>query len=320
MNLEPSPACEPVIAGPDWTLVNARAPWQSRDSQGRVIHDGNMWILGGWFSPTDPNPRDVWKSADGSGWTQMVDVAPWEHGDLPAVFSHHGKLWLMGGRKLPGKENSNRIWSSPDGADWKLEGEAAWCPRVCHGYTQFRDRLWIMGGTEDFYDDNEETLKNDVWSSADGIQWDLESAHAGWSRRRDASVVVFQDKIWLMGGGSWYPETVPLNDVWNSADGIHWNLVTATAPWPPRLWSSLVVYRDHMWLFGGWNRTDGNFNDVWVTADGVEWKRVESKVIWTPRHAQSAYVFNDRIILAGGHANPVNSEVWSLWVPGDFLQ
>ena len=36
---------------------------------------------------------------------------------------------------------------------------------------------------------------------------------------------------------------------------------------------------------------------------------------WKKRHAHSAYVSQDRIWLAGGHAEPVDSEVWSLEIP-----
>ena len=37
-----------------------------------------------------------------------------------------------------------------------------------------------------------------------------------------------------------------------------------------------------------------------------------SEVIWKERHEHSVYVFQDKIWVAGGHAEPLNSEVWSL--------
>ena len=50
---------------PDWVRVTENAGWQARDSQGEFVYDDHMWILGGWFTPQTPNPRDVWKSPDG---------------------------------------------------------------------------------------------------------------------------------------------------------------------------------------------------------------------------------------------------------------
>ena len=102
----------------------------------------------------------------------MVEEAPWEYGDLPATLSYRGRMWVMGGRRMPGAANCNQVWSSADGANWTLVNPGAgWCPRVSPSFAVFRDRMWIMAGTENFYEDTGDTLKNDVWSSADGRDW-----------------------------------------------------------------------------------------------------------------------------------------------------
>jgi hypothetical protein len=301
---------------PNWICETECAPWQARDSQGEMVFDGHMWIFGGWFTPQTPNPRDVWKSSDGKNWVCTTEVAPWIHGDLPATMPYRDRMWLMGGRKLPGAENSNQVWSSRDGVAWTLETDSAnWCPRVSPSFAVFKDRMWILGGTENFYDDNEETLKNDVWSSGDGRTWQLETRNAAWSKRTHAQAVVFDNKIWILGGGAWRPETIPKNDVWCSEDGVNWTEVTPAAPWAPRMWFSLVVYRDRLWVLGGWSRTHGNFGDVWYSKNGRDWTELKSDVIWTKRHEHAAFVFNNRIWVAGGHADPLNSEVWSLFIP-----
>lgn len=304
-----------AVKGPDWECVNEAAPWQARDSHGKAIFQDHIWIFGGWFTPHVPNPRDVWKSPDGRQWTCTVEEAPWIHGDLMATMAYRDRLWVMGGRRLPGKENSNKVWSSPDGATWTLVGQAPWCPRVGHAYAVFKDRMWVIGGTENFYEDNDQTLKNDVWSTEDGVAWRLETEDAGWPKRRDAQVVVFRDKLWLMGGGSWNPVNVPRNDVWCSEDGVRWTQVTEAAEWPPRIWHSVVAYRDRLWVMAGWSRANGNFGDVWYSQDGKAWTRMESDVIWQNRHAQTAYVFKDRIWVVGGYADVLDSQVWTLQVP-----
>ena len=307
--------------GPDWVLVNPRADWQPRDSQGEFIFQDHLWILGGWFAADAANPRDVWKSPDGLSWTCAVETAPWEHSDLSVALVYRDRMWFMGGRKLPGKENSSKVWSSADGAEWTLETEdPGWCPRVSPSFVVFRDRMWVMGGTEDFYEDNDETLKNDVWSSSDGRKWKLETEHAAWQKRTHAQAVVFDGKIWLMGGGRWSPETVPLNDVWCSEDGLNWTQVTPAAPWDPRMWFSLVVYRDRMWVLGGWSRKHGNYGDVWYSRNGRDWTELKSSVIWDPRHEHSAYVFRERMWVAGGYADVLNSEVWTLEIPEGWLE
>ncbi len=77
------------------------------------------------------------------------------------------------------------------GPDWERVIEAAsWQPRDSQGEVAIRSSCGetgcgSWGGPRTyFYEDNDETLKNDVWSSADGKQWRLETADAGWSKRR----------------------------------------------------------------------------------------------------------------------------------------
>jgi hypothetical protein len=101
-----------------------------------------------------------------------------------------------------------------------------------------------------------------------------------------------------------------------SPDGVHWTQIATRAPWAPRLWFATAVYRDRMWVLGGWSKEHGNFGDVWFTEDGAHWTELKSNVIWKSRHAHAAYVFHDKLWVAGGHADPLNSEVWTLEIPG----
>lgn len=36
-----------------WTKVTDHAGWQARDSQGELVFQDRMWILGGWFQSSD---------------------------------------------------------------------------------------------------------------------------------------------------------------------------------------------------------------------------------------------------------------------------
>lgn len=304
----------------NWVQETNHAGWRPRDSQGELVYKNSMWILGGWDTPQTPNFLDVWKSSDGKNWVRTIASAPWVQSDLPVSLAFNNKMWIMGGRKVPGSECSNKVWSSTDGARWELvTPNAGWSPRLGAGFVVFKGKMWVMGGTSDFYHNNDSTLMNDVWSSSDGKQWILETANAGWSKRAYAQAVVFDNKIWIMGGGKRAPDpAVATNDVWCSDDGVHWTKVTSAAQWRPRLWFSLVVYRDRMWVLGGWSDQNHNFGDVWYSRDGKDWTQFKSDTCWSGRHEHSAWVFRDKIWVAGGAAEPqykLNSEVWSLKIP-----
>lgn len=318
-------AAEPVAGktSPDWVQVVQRAGWQARDSQGEVVYKNRLWIFGGWFNSFEAPPRDVWSSADGKNWTRVQKQAPWKHSDLPMSLTFAGRMWMLGGwynGRLQGHSASSAAWSSTDGVKWQLATDAAgWTPRIAAGSVVFKDRMWILGGTENYYFGDEKSLKNDVWSSADGKTWQQATAAAGWSPRAYHQAVVLGGRIYVLGGGNYVPKYHAKNDVWSSVDGVNWKRETGQAPWHARLWFSSVVYRGHIWVLGGWsNDPSTNWGDVWYSADGRNWKQYKPKVTWKARHEHSAYVFKDRLWVAGGHARPLCSEVWSLQLPRNW--
>ncbi|MCA9132135.1 MAG: galactose oxidase [Planctomycetales bacterium] len=310
---------------PEWKLVTGQAGWQARDSQGEVAHDGRLWIFGGWFNSYAAPPRDVWSSADGREWTLVTESAPWKHSDLSMSISFRDRMWFMGGwynGRLPGHSASNAVWSSRDGAQWDLATEhAGWSPRLAAATVVFQDKLWILGGSENYYFGDDDSLKNDVWFSEDGKQWQQATAQAAWAPRAYHQAVVLNDRIYVFGGGNYVPNYQAYNDVWSSADGVQWRQETAAADWSPRLWFSAVTYRDRMWVLGGWsNNPSTNHGDVWYSENGRDWKEFKSKTQWKERHEHSAFVLNDRLWVAGGHARPLSNEVWSLHLPPDWSE
>ncbi len=315
------PARATAADRPDWVLEGI-APWQARDSQGECVFRDRLWILGGWFSSQEPTPRDVWSSADGRTWEQASPAAPWLHGDLPMTIAFGERLWLMGGwhnGRLPGHSASNEVWSSPDGVAWdRVTPAAAWSQRLAAGIVEHDGRIWVLGGTENYYFGDANSLKNDVWSSADGRDWRLETAQAPWSPRAYHQAVSHRGRIYVLGGGNYVPDHRATNDVWSSADGVTWILETDAAPWAPRIWFSATVYRNRIWILGGWAKDTDNFGDVWHSADGRNWERLETQTGWKARHEHSAFVFRDKLWVAGGHARPLSNEVWSLYVPPDW--
>lgn len=308
----------------DWVKVTDQAGWQPRDSSGEAVFDGRLWILGGWFDSFAAPPRDVWSSTDGKSWKRVTAEAPWKHSDLPMTVVFNNRLWLIGGwfnGRLPGHSASSEVWSSSDGAHWELETpRAGFSPRLAAGAVVFNDRIWILGGTENYYFGDETSLKNDVWSSADGKNWRQETADAGWSARAYHQAVVHQGKIWVLGGGNYVPQYHARNDVWCSRDGIQWQRVVEQAAWHKRLWFSAATYRDRIWVLGGWsNNPSRNWGDVWHSRDGRDWRQLSSNVTWKERHEHSSYVFQDKLFVAGGHAMPLSSDVWSLDVPKGYF-
>lgn len=308
----------PGESGPsNWVRVAERTGFSPRDSCGELVFGDRIWLLGGWVDSFQDPPRDVWSSADGIQWTRATDSAAWKHSDFPMALTFRGKMWVMGGwhgGRLPHASASNSVWSSTDGATWTCEAEAAgWSPRMAAGAVVFKDRMWILGGVQKYYFGTDDDLKADVWSSADGVNWEQATEKAPWSPRAYLGAVAHGGKLWVMGGGNYLPGYQARNDVWSSPDGVNWTLETESAPWSPRIWFSTEVYRDRIWVLGGWsNNPSRNWDDVWHSRDGKTWTRLETETTWKPRHEHSSYVFRDKLWVVGGHAAPLTNDVWQL--------
>ena len=110
--------------------------------------------------------------------------------------------------------------------------------------------------------------RNDVWNSVDGVKWRRVVEKCPWKPRGGAAVVVFDNRIWLIGGG--VTDGPIFNDAWSSGDGVKWERATSRLAARPVFGYSAIVYDGQIWLVGA-NR-DGVFkNAMLVSSDGVNW-------------------------------------------------
>ena len=143
------------------------------------------------------------------------------------------------------------------------------------------------------------------------VRWTRTTATAPWEARDSGEVFTFQNKIWMIGGINGnqtvrgdntidYWKAPHFNDIWYSEDGIQWHQATATAEWPPRRSMSVVLFKDTLWMFGGWSPKTGYTNDIWSSVDGVHWTQVVKNAEWSPREGQLVEIFQNKIWLIGG--------------------
>lgn len=302
----------------EWTCVTSRAAFAGRDGAGALTFAGRMWLLGGW-NPNDKTHfplicnSEVWSSTDGARWTLENPAAPWAPRHTAGYVVHDGRMWIVGGDCIQGQYQGD-VWSSPDGVHWDLVTDRApWADRVLHYTVAFAGRIWVMGGqTLPQFAPAEERFFNDVWSSQDGVHWVQVTGGAPWEPRgMIGGGVVFNDRMWILGGGTYdtpkRPDRTFYNDVWASSDGKYWECVLASAPWYPRQYHEVAVFDGRMWVLEGWNNQ--NRNDVWYSADGELWQELPNTP-WAPRHAASVFVHNDALwVVAGNNMLP---DVWKL--------
>ncbi len=200
-----------------------------------------------------------------------------------------------------------------------VTSNAQFAPRDGAGALVYRDAMWLIGGWNPRDRAHFPSIcTNDVWRSTDGATWTCVKPNTfgteqfdpenDWEGRHTAGYVVFQDKMWIVGGD-------PLqghyqSDVWNSEDGVHWTRVNKgqEPPWAPRALHHTLAFDGKIWVLGG--QTTPQFapaeevfhNDIWNTSDGIHWTRVEPEgPHWTPRGMVGGnVVLNGRMWILGG--------------------
>ena len=301
-----------------WIKITEEAAFAARDGAGALVFDDKMWLLGGWnpnnkkYFPQTCN-SEVWNSTDGVTWTHHSH-APWEGRHTAGYVVHHNKMWIVGGDANQG-HYQNDVWNSSNGTLWELvRKNVPWGPRVLHYTVAFAGKIWVMGGqTIPQFAPEEEHFYNDVWSSEDGVLWEQVLEVAPWSPRgMIGGCAVFQNQLWLLGGGTYdtpkQPQRQSFNEVWSTADGTHWTQ-HANAPWPPRQYHDVAVFDNKLWILEGHDLQTGNRNDVWHSVDGENWTQLP-KTPWPPRHAASVFVYDDGLWMVAG--NNMTSDVWKL--------
>ena len=223
---------------------------------------------------------------------------PVQHSDL-AYTSYaylNGKIYavtLEGGQISKG----NSVWSSSDDGKTWVELSHPF-PRMLSGpqLVVFQNKLWLIGQS--------------IWSSSDGVVWDKISEDTAFSYVKfnngvtvggavGYSVVVFKDKIWVIGGNG--PASI-----WSSSDGKTWVHVTTDAPWGSRMDPVLTVFQNKLWFIGD---TRSKSFDVWSSVDGVHWIPVALK---TPFDSSRSIDFYNKAVVYGNEIYFIQvSKIWS---------
>lgn len=282
----------------EWEEVTVNADWGERDDHTSLVYDDKMWVIGGTDLHTE-----------------------YEYDEYGNIIAANSFLIFK-----------NEVWSSEDGLNWteSIPRVEIWSARGGHSSVVFDDKMWVIGGFGDnvFYDSElpeDETnpkyiTNNEVWYTGDsGLNWVKADTSGGdiFPPINKHSSVVFDDKMWVLGGIEHvdlvYGSTYCTNQVWSSEDGITWQEVvtngdyTSGTMWSPRGMHKSVVFDGKMWVIGGRDHDGNSSNEVWSSSDGVNWTLVNTTgstsndTLWSERGAFSLVVLNDRLWLMGGY-------------------
>ena len=166
-----------------------------------------------------------------------------------------------------------------------------------------------LGGSFDIYDEANNLIGKGNFTLKDRYDlYRVENAtntSAFPTGRERISCVVFDNKIWVIGG---YDGTY-LDDVCYSEDGVNWNC-TYSLPSPRALHSS-VVFDDKIWVIAGFNGTSYS-DDVIYSTDGSTWNTATTNATGIQRGCHVSVVYDGKMWILGGrdkYGTPYN-DVW----------
>ena len=196
--------------GVNWSLATNDAAFSPRSNHTSVVFDNKLWVIGG-AGPLFEN--EVWYSNDGVNWVLATDEPGFNDRYRSSSVVFDDKIWLISGSSSTYHPD---VWYSSDGANWNLATEEAdFLGREWHSAVVYNNKIWVIagrGGTDGVPSVIE--TKNDIWSSRDGVVWDRVQENAPFDKRIMHSTVIFNQKIWVIGGGG--NGGVFYNDVWSS--------------------------------------------------------------------------------------------------------
>ena len=295
-----------------WNEVTGGANWSIRRGFSIFSLNNHLWILGG-YRVTSERYNDVWRSESGVSWTSEMTTGIWSKRREMGYILHNNKMWIVGGYTT---SHRDEVYSSNNGIEWdRLTNSFNLDPKGSYdGYrgkrgmavVSFSGALWVLGGEN--RDNSGTYLDSAVFKSITGDNWELLTSGANWHPRYLHRALVYDDKIWIMGGND---GSSLLNDVWSSSDGINWEQHTPVgSSWGERDNFGAIVFDNKIWVIGG-DSGGTRHNDVWSSSDGINWALETQNASWSARAEFGVVVHNNKIWIMGGNNGSSNfNDVW----------
>jgi len=143
-------------------------------------------------------------------------------------------------------------------------------------------------------------LSNGGWISRNGKTWTKTALPDSGLNSAFQDYVLYRDQVLALGTMRGNVENMELTSrIARTRDMKSWEVIAERSNLPPRVFYGSAVFKDKIWLFGGW---DGRkyYNDVWTSDDGVNWKRVSDSTAWTPRTVGNVIVYKNKFWFHGG--------------------
>ena len=271
-----------------------------------------LWMFGGTdnLSGGCCARGEVWSSTDAETWRFESLGAPFSSMPGAKMLAFNNELYLTSSSTHVNHQYQ-RPWKTSDVIDWTATGDASWPLARSHQVMlTHNNQLFLIGG-RNLQPGTFNGSRSDVYSTADGVAWSRNTAHA-FLERYGHSGYVINGRMFVLGG--WEDTPTQLGDIHSSADGTNWRTDVATSTnIGLRSYHETVTFNNRVWLLGGQKNGTGVTSEIWSSADGITWQLEKANEPATARMQFGAVVFFSRLWIVGGKdaAGNLLSDVWS---------
>ncbi len=182
------------------------------------------------------------------------------------MLTYKGKLWVMLGEGPDGLVGD--IWSSTDGITW-VDRSNIDIPRKNASAIVFNDRednnyesIFVIGGYGKDSSSQEVSLNELVLFKDKNTNWSKKSENLGITKFYGSAAVVYNNRIWLIGGETDSVQDSYVSEALVSNNGINWVTIPFNSDFMPRSNHQAVIFNSMIVISGGKN-SDSIFNEVW---------------------------------------------------------
>ena len=176
--------------GHTW-VAHPDAPTGYRGRASYVVFQDKIIVTGGSFGTGFFDDEYYY---DGATWTHVLNPGFGTrayHGTI--VFNN--VLWMYAGSSAVNSVYTDSIYSSIDGVNWTYAGMEPFLGRHNMALGVHETYLYMASGLR-----NGSHL-GDVWRTSDGLNWENLTYSGVFERSTNLSLVSYNDKLWLLGGG-----------------------------------------------------------------------------------------------------------------------
>lgn len=221
--------------------------------------DGYVYVIGGDQYNNEAQRSEIWRSKDLMDWQLVSDSSPFGGRMLMAGVEYKGRFYVGGGQSLPGFSTglSDLYVSADKGVTWTLLSKSVnhLGKNIVGTMCVFNNKIYqVSGGWYGGDTLSNFTYSQDVYSTADGINWSVEEP-IPMPGVQYTNTIVFDNKLWCVAGNSVVSGLAShgynKSEVCYMDQNGQWHKMVNSATDPKTHASSLAVTNNSMLMIAG---------------------------------------------------------------------